>query len=159
MPNPSSVWTNSRPDSQTHNHRIKHSADSYGSLRIGRTLGGCPDEDGNPEPAAMATTARKARTYWMGAEPLNGLYGLRAFSLLNLGPHSETTGARTRSSAPGLLLAFTGAAHVVGDTREHSGLQDRWSRSTRKLRSRYPCCGSLCGTLTQAAACSSPELE
>ncbi|CCC04961.1 hypothetical protein SMACR_04328 [Sordaria macrospora] len=41
----------------------------------------------------MATTARKARTYWMGAEPLNGLYGLRAFSLLNLGPHSETTGA------------------------------------------------------------------
>ncbi|KAK3354176.1 hypothetical protein B0H65DRAFT_447379 [Neurospora tetraspora] len=37
MPNPSSVWTNSRPDSQTHNHRIKHSAYAHGSLRIGRT--------------------------------------------------------------------------------------------------------------------------
>lgn len=55
--------------------------------------------------AVMATTARKTRMYWMGAEPLNGLYDLRAFSLLNLGPHSETTGAvdtANQPSAPGL---------------------------------------------------------
>ncbi|KAK3485022.1 hypothetical protein B0T13DRAFT_498102 [Neurospora crassa] len=142
--------------SQTHNHRNKHSAPAHSSLRIGRTWVGAhlkfpissrSDEDGNP--------GLKERTHWMGAEPLNGLYGLRDFSLLKLSPHSETPRARTqrtRPSAPGLeLLAFTGAVHVLGGTREHLGLQDRCSRSTGKLASRYPCCGSLCGTFIQAA--------
>lgn len=125
----------------------------------------------------------------MGAEPLNGLYGLRAFSLLNLGPHSETTGAvdtanqalSTRTGgevtgAGGVVVVRSvrepqraagfhwGRSYVVGDTREHSGVQDRCWRSTGKPGSRYPCCGSLCDTLSQAAgggaaACSSPELE
>lgn len=36
---------------------------------------------------------KKASTHWTGAEPFNELYSLCAFSLLNLGPHSETTGA------------------------------------------------------------------
>ncbi|KAL0469084.1 hypothetical protein QR685DRAFT_501236 [Neurospora intermedia] len=186
VPNPSSVWTNARPDSQTHNHRNKHSAPAHSSLRIGRTwvgahlkfpISSCSDEDGNPGlwnwsdtvvvniGAMMPTTTRKERTHWMGAEPLNGLYGLRDFSLPKLSPHSETTRARTqrtRPSAPGLewsgvcehyceLLAFTGAVHVLGGTREHLGLQDRCSRSAGKLASRYPCCGSLCGTFIQAA--------
>ncbi|KAK3949748.1 hypothetical protein QBC32DRAFT_372521 [Pseudoneurospora amorphoporcata] len=67
----------------------------------------------------MATTARKARTYWMGAEPLNGLYGLRAFSLLNLGPHSEATGAvntanQVLSTGTGVVRCSTRACKIAG---------------------------------------------
>ncbi|KAK3396470.1 hypothetical protein B0T20DRAFT_455065 [Sordaria brevicollis] len=132
------------------------------------------DEDGNHRAWWNWSDTICQRTHWTEAEPLNELYSLRVFSLLNLGPHSETTGAlnttnqtvstRTGGEVTGpRWLEWCGSGpecasttascwlslgpfNVVGDTREHSGLQDRCSRSTGKPGSRYPCCGSLCGT-------------
>ncbi|KAK3354175.1 hypothetical protein B0H65DRAFT_553911 [Neurospora tetraspora] len=86
------------------------------------------------------TTARKARTHWMGAEPLNGLYSLRAFSLLNLGPHSETTGAvntanQALSTRTGGEVTGPGGVVVIRSVRALKRAAGfHWGQSTRACK-------------------------